>query len=637
MLHSIATVSLSGTLPDKLEAAAAARFDGVEIFESDLLYYGGSPREIRERAADLGLEITLYQPFRDLEGLPPERLARNLDRAERKFDVMEELGVRLLLLCSNVSAETIPDDGRCAEDLAALAERAGRRGVRIAYEALSWGRHVRTWGHAWRLVRQVDAANLGLALDSFHTLALEDDPAGIAELPGNRIFFVQMADAPRLPMDVLPWSRHFRCYPGQGDFDLAGFLAPVVRSGYGGPLSLEVFNDDLRAAPARQSAADGARSLLWLEEQTRLRLAEPATAPAPVGATDLFAPPPPAACRGFEFIEFAAGESSGARLEAWLETLGFVCAGRHRSKRVALFRQGGVNLLLNTEPDSFAHAYYLLHGPSVCATAFRVESGSQAFNRARLYRCQSFEGPIGRDELLIPAVRAPDGSVIHLVDADRSGGTIYDIDFRLDPAAPRGTVEALEIDHVSLAVPDGQFDGWVLFFRAAFGFRAEPTVVLPDPHGMVRSKAVRSVDGSVRLPLNISLSRNTATARSVSAYSGGGVQHIALATGDALATVAALRGRGARFLSIPPNYYEDLAAKFGLDDGFVERLAAADVLYDRDGEAEFFHAYTEAFEDRFCLEIVERRGYAGYGASNAPVRLAAQAQSRRDDPPLPVL
>src|SRR5688500_3333156 len=115
MLRSIATVSLSGTLPQKLEAAAAARFDAVEIFEADLLYFDGSPADVRQLAADLGLEIVLYQPFRDFEGAPPERRQRNLDRAEQKFDVMEELGVRLLLLCSNVAPDTILDDGAAIE------------------------------------------------------------------------------------------------------------------------------------------------------------------------------------------------------------------------------------------------------------------------------------------------------------------------------------------------------------------------------------------------------------------------------------------------------------------------------------------------------------------------------------------
>ena len=627
MLHSIATVCLSGTLPEKLEAAAAARFDGIEIFESDLVYYDGAPADIRQLAADLGLEITLYQPFRDFEGAPRDRRQRNLDRAERKFDVMDELGVRLLLLCSNVGPDTILADEAAIEDLGLMAERAGNRGIRIGYEALAWGRHVRTWGHAWRLVQAVGNESLGLLVDSFHTLSLGDDPSGLAEVPGERLFFVQVADAPKLDMDVLQWSRHFRCFPGQGDLDVAGFLAPIVQSGYGGPISLEVFNDEFRAASARQTALNAARSLNYLEDQTRERLQATSGEALASRSVDLFNPPPPATYSGIEFIEFAVDDGAAARLAAWLEKLGFVAAGRHRSKNVTLYRQGDVNLILNAEGESFASAFFLLHGPSVCAFGFGVDDGIQALNRARLYRAQPFEGRIGPNELMIPAVRAPDGSLIYLLDRERVASVLYDRDFALTADTKATAAGKLRVDHVSMALPDGQADTWVLFYKAAFGFTAGVSLDLPDPYGLVRSRALRSPEGTIRLPLNISQSRGTATARSVSTYSGAGVQHIALATDDIFAAADELRRRGAALLQIPANYYDDLVAKFGLDDELIERMTNANILYDRDGDGEFFQLFTVPFEDRFALEIIERRGYDGYGAANAPVRLAAQAQA----------
>lgn len=635
MLHSIATVSLSGTLPEKLEAAAAAHFDAVEIFESDLLYFGGSPREVRRIAGDLGLEIALYQPFRDFEAAPRDRLAQNLDRAERKFDIIDELGGRLLLLCSNVAPDALLDDNAAIEDLGRLAERAAHRGIKVGYEALAWGRQVRTWGHAWRIVQAVRHPSLGLIVDSFHTLALGDDPMSLATVPGERIFFAQIADAPRLAMDVLSWSRHFRCFPGQGEFDLPSFLAPIIAAGYGGPLSLEVFNDDLRGSSARQTAVDGKRALLYLEEKTGERLAAAATSAGKAGAAprapraDLFTPPAASPYLGFDFIEFAVDDGAAARLGARLELLGFAQAGRHKSKNVALYRQGDINLVLNAESESFARAFFLVHGPSACALAFRVSDNTLALNRARLYRCQPYEGRIERGEQLIPAVRAPDGSLIYLVGDTPVGATIYETDFAID-SAPGGAARSVgltRIDHVALAVPDGQFDSWVLYFKAAFGFEAESTWVLPDPYGLVRSRAVRSPDGSIRLPLNISQSRNTATSRSVSTYSGAGVQHIAFASDDIFAAVAELKRRGTPLLSISANYYDELRAKFGLREELVSRLAAANVLYDREGDGEFFHVYTDTFEGRFCFELVERRHYDGYGAANAPVRMAAQAQA----------
>ena len=140
----IATVCLSGTLEDKLAAAAAAGFDGIELFENDLVHSAWSPARIRRCCADLGLDIDLYQPFRDFEAVPPDVLRANLRRAEAKFDVMEQLGVDTMLVCSSVSPDAVDDDELAAEQLHLLASRAAERGMRIAYEALAWGRFVNT-------------------------------------------------------------------------------------------------------------------------------------------------------------------------------------------------------------------------------------------------------------------------------------------------------------------------------------------------------------------------------------------------------------------------------------------------------------------------------------------------------------
>jgi len=192
----IATVALSGSLPEKLEAAAAVGFDGVEVMEADLLSFDGSPTDVRRIVESLGLGIDLYQPFRDFEAMPGFAHARNLDRAERKFDLMQALGAEMMLVCSNTQPTALDDDARAAADLREMVERAARRGLRIGFEALSWGRHIRLWGHAWRIVQAAAHPALGLIVDSFHTLALGDDPAGLTAVPGDRIFFVQLADAP---------------------------------------------------------------------------------------------------------------------------------------------------------------------------------------------------------------------------------------------------------------------------------------------------------------------------------------------------------------------------------------------------------------------------------------------------------
>ncbi|MBS4089308.1 MULTISPECIES: 3-dehydroshikimate dehydratase QuiC [Pseudomonas] len=624
MQRSIATVSLSGTLPEKLEAIAAAGFDGVEIFENDLLYYDGSPREIKQMCADLGIAITLFQPFRDFEGCRRDRLARNLERAERKFDLMQELGTDLVLVCSNASADSVGDQQILVDDLRLLAEHAGARGLRIGYEALAWGRHVNTYQQVWDIVRQADHPSLGVLLDSFHTLSLKGDPRAIADIPGDKIFFVQMADAPILQMDVLEWSRHFRCFPGQGEFDLPGFLAPIIQSGYTGPLSLEIFNDGFRAAPPRANAADGLRSLLYLEEKTRQRLEQDAT---PVANREiLFETPKASEYNGIEFLEFAVDESLGAKLSNWLERLGFVKAGQHRSKSVSLLRQGDINLILNSEPYSFAHSFFEAHGPSLCATAVRVKDSASALARAVAYKGQPYRGLVGPNELELAAVRAPDGSLIYLVDEQAD---VYGTDFNLLADAPaRGGLK--RIDHMAMALPADSLDSWVLFYKSLLDFEADDEVVLPDPYGLVKSRALRSRDSSIRLPLNISENRNTAISHALSSYRGSGVHHIAFDCDDIFAEVSRAKEAGVPLLDIPLNYYDDLAARFDFDDEFLSELAYYNVLYDRDAQGgELFHVYTEPFEGRFFFEIIQRKnGYAGYGAANVAVRLAAMAKSR---------
>ena len=225
---------ISGTLEDKLAAAAAAGFDGVEIFEPDLVASPCRRPQLRRRCAELGLSIDLYQPFRDFDAAKPDRLAANLRRAERKFDIMSELGTDLILVCSSVSPDALDDDDGIAEQLHTLASRAAERGLRVSYEALAWGRYVNTYERSWEIVRRADHPALGLCVDSFHILSRGSDPAGIRDIPGEKLFFLQLADAPHMDMDVLQWSRHHRLFPGQGAWDLPAFLDHVLTAGYPG-------------------------------------------------------------------------------------------------------------------------------------------------------------------------------------------------------------------------------------------------------------------------------------------------------------------------------------------------------------------------------------------------------------------
>ncbi|MGN7101878.1 bifunctional sugar phosphate isomerase/epimerase/4-hydroxyphenylpyruvate dioxygenase family protein [Ralstonia holmesii] len=608
----IATVCLSGTLPEKLEAAAAAGFDGVEIFENDLLNFDGSPARVRQMAADLGLAIMLYQPFRDFEAMPGELLARNLARAERKFDVMAELGVDTVLVCSNVQDIAIDDPARAADDLRQMAEAAARRGLRVGYEALAWGRHTRTWRQAWQIVRQADHPALGLILDSFHTLSLGDTLDGIHDVPADKLFFVQFADAPKLSMDVLSWSRHHRNFPGQGDLPVTDFARDLLAAGYTGPLSLEVFNDEFRSAPARLTALDGMRSLRWLESEA--------------GGAEL---PAAAQFEGVDFLEFAVDAAAGRELETRLRALGFILAGHHRSKAVDLYRQGGVNVILNMEQDSAASEHFQLHGPSVCAIGLKVDDAERAMARARELCAQEWRGPVGPTERSIPALRAPDGTLLYLIDDRHADRSIYESDFVLHPGMQDGAAGWASIDHVAQALPAHRLDSFVLFYRAIFGMHAEAVQEIADPYGLVKSRAMVSPDRNVRIPLNVSESGRTATGRFITAYAGSGVHHIAFRTERLFETIEAIDRGAARLQHVPENYYDDVAARLGLDEALLNRLHDDGLLYDRDPHGDFLHAYTEPFRERFFFELVQRNGYLGYGAANAAVRMAVQAQLSR--------
>jgi 4-hydroxyphenylpyruvate dioxygenase len=635
MRKCIATVSLSGTLSEKLDAIAAARFDAIEVFENDLIHFQGSPQHLREMATDRGLGIDLYQPFRDLDAATDEQFRRNLDRAERKFDIMEMLGAPMMLVCSNATPGAVTDDARIAAQFNALADRAARRNLRIAFEALAWGRHVNRYRHVWSIVKAADHPHLGVALDTFHTLSLGDDPAGIAEIPGDKIFFLQLADAPRLAMDVLQWSRHYRCFPGQGQFDLARFLEYLLIAGYTGPLSLEIFNDVFREAPGRRTAIDAMQSLLYLESQTRQRLTTAAAAnpqsPAShaLGRVALFDPPQPPRLDGVAFLEFAVDKKNETALGGFLESLGFALAGRHRSKEVSLYQQGDINLVLNAEPDSFARAHFVEHGPSICAMSVTTDDSVRALNRATALNCPRFDSRIGPHELKIPAIRSPDGSLIYFVPAQLGSDGLYEIDFDLRPRPRLQGIDAglTSIDHVAIGLPVEALDTWILFYRAVLGMQPGDSLELSDPYGLIRSCGVASDNRSVRVVLNVSQSRSTLTARTVTSHGGASVHHIAFAAADIFVTMEKLAANGARFVPISGNYYDDLLARFDLPTAEVERMRRHNVLYERSEGGEYFHAYSEPFAGRFFFEIIQRTGdYDGYGALNAAARIASQVQ-----------
>jgi 4-hydroxyphenylpyruvate dioxygenase len=602
MRRSIATVCVSGTLDDKLTAAARAGFDGIELFENDLLVSPWKPAEIRSRCADLGLSIDLYQPFRDFEGLSPELFRRSMDRAERKFDVMAELGADTVLVCSSVHPEAVDDDDLAASQLARLADRAAERGMRIAYEALAWGRHVSTWDHSWRIVQRADHPALGLCLDSFHVLSREVSPDGIAGIAPGKIFFLQLADAPHLHMDVLQWSRHHRLFPGQGAFDLPGFVRLVLASGYDGPLSLEVFNDVFRQSDPARTAVDAMRSLAALEDR--------------LGTRRLPAAP---ALTGLAFTEFAVDGRSGPTLRSALRGLGFAHTGQHRTKPVELWEQNACRIVLNsavTRPQEPGTA-------SISAFAVASDDPQRSLERAEALSAPAHPNVREPGEAELAAITAPDGTSIFVTHPDG--------DWRSDFLATGGRsgTEAglLSTDHLGLAQPFDHFDEAGLFYHSVLGLDHVAAEEYAAPFGLMRSRAVADPDRTVSVALTVALLRRGEWAPAVA-----DPQHVAFTTGDIVATAAALTLPA---LPVPANYYDDLAARFDLPDDFVATLSRHGILYDRDASGgELLHLYTPVLGGRVFFEIVERRGgYLRFGEPNAPVRMAAQRHRRLTEPP----
>ena len=623
MKTSIATVSIGGDLAEKLSAIAAAGFDGVEIFENDFLTFDGGPREVGRMVRDAGLEITLFQPFRDFEGMPEPQRSRTFDRAERKFDLMQEMGSELMLICSSVSPLALGGIDRAAADLSELGEHAAKRGLRVGYEALAWGRHVSDHRDAWEIVRRADQANVGLILDSFHTLAKKTDVDSIRSIPGDRIFIVQLADAPLLDMDLLSWSRHFRNMPGQGDLPVADFMAAVMATGYRGPLSLEIFNDQFRGGSPKSISIDGHRSLVSLMDQVRRA--------APALEIDLPAMPDRIEAKGIEFVEFAANEEEAEELGRMFRSLGFAPAGRHVSKDVTVWRQGDVNLVINTEREGFAHSSYIARGTSVCDIGLEVEDAAATVERARALGASTFEQAAGPGELRIPAIRGVGVGVMHFIDDKTELAKVWDIEFRpIDAVDQPAAAGLLRVDHLAQTMNYEEMLTWVLFYIAIFETERAPMVDVVDPGGLIRSQAIENRAGTLRITLNGAESRKTLAGRFIAQGFGSTVQHIAFLSADIFETAAALKKNGFRPLVISRNYYDDLEARFALEPAFSDRLRADNILYDRDDDGEFFQLYSTSYGDGFFFEIVERKnGYRGYGAANAQFRLAAQQRELR--------
>ena len=330
---------------------------------------------------------------------------------------------------------------------------------------------------------------------------------------------------------------------------------------------------------------------------------------------------------GFEFIEYAAPDPKA--MGAVFERMGFKAIARHRHKNVLLYRQGGINFILNAEPDSFAQRFARQHGPSVCAIAFRVQDAKAAYERAISLGAWGYAHTSAPGELNIPAIKGIGASIIYFIDKWRGKhgaqpgdiGNIgfYDVDFEALPGAelnPAGH-GLTYIDHLTHNVHRGRMAEWAGFYERLFNFREVRYFDIEGQATGVKSKAMTSPCGKIRIPINEEGNEKAGQIQEyLDLYQGEGIQHIALGSSDLLATVDALQFAGMKLLSTGDTYYELLDARIPGHGEDVAALRARNILMDGKPGDLLLQIFSENQLGPIFFEFIQRKGNQGFGEGN---------------------
>jgi len=330
----------------------------------------------------------------------------------------------------------------------------------------------------------------------------------------------------------------------------------------------------------------------------------------------------PMGLAGFEFVEFAS--PAPGVLEPIFERMGFAHVANHRSKDVALYRQGEINFIVNREPRSAAGYFAAEHGPSACGMAFRVRDSHKAYARALELGAQPVDMPTGPMELRLPAIKGIGGAPLYLIDRFEEGKSIYDIDFEFLPGVdrrPKGNGLRL-IDHLTHNVYRGRMAYWAQFYERLFGFREIRYFDIKGEYTGLTSKAMTAPDGKIRIPLNEEASKTTGQIEEfLMKFNGEGIQHIALLTGDLVATIDQLRASGVPLMTPPPaTYYEMLDERLPAHGEDVHALSARGILVDGTTEGGtrrlLLQIFSEALFGPVFFEFIQRKGDEGFGEGN---------------------
>ena len=329
-------------------------------------------------------------------------------------------------------------------------------------------------------------------------------------------------------------------------------------------------------------------------------------------------PDNPMGTDGFEFVEYTAPDSE--LLDELFKKMGFLAIARHRSKRVILYRQGGINFIVNHEPDSFARAFAKVHGPSVCAFAIRVNDAGHAYARSLKRGAQSHQGTLGPMELNIPALRGIGESLLYLVD--RYGDhSIYDVDFVAEEGVASHPVGAglTYVDHLTHNVHNGRMDEWAGFYERLFNFSEIRFFDIQGKATGLKSRAMASPCGKIRIPINEPSDDKSQIQEYLQAYRGEGIQHIALASDDIYGTVESLSKNGVRFMDVPDSYYDAVDERLPGHGEDLDQLKKYKILIDgapEDGQGLLLQIFTETVIGPIFFEIIQRKGNEGFGEGN---------------------
>ncbi|MEO6354888.1 MAG: 4-hydroxyphenylpyruvate dioxygenase [Burkholderiaceae bacterium] len=340
---------------------------------------------------------------------------------------------------------------------------------------------------------------------------------------------------------------------------------------------------------------------------------------------------------GFEFIEYAAPDPKA--LGALFEQLGFAAIARHRHKDVTLYRQGDINFIINAEQDAFAQRFARQHGPSICAIAFRVNDAAFAYRRALELGAWGFDNRTGPMELNIPAIKGIGDSLIYFVDRWHGknaqagvapGGigdiSIYDVDFIAIPGAQANPAEGVKgagltyIDHLTHNVHRGRMKEWAEFYENLFNFREVRYFDIEGKLTGLKSKAMTSPCGKIRIPINESSDDKSQIAEYLDLYHGEGIQHIALGTDNIYTTVEQLNARQVVFQKTVAAYYDLIERRLPGHGENIDELRRLNILIDGNSNAIqrelLLQIFTQTVIGPIFFEIIQRKGDQGFGEGN---------------------